>query len=292
VTAKKPLPKKLHWVPRSYLQHFATPESRRSKTPRVYVFDKSNTEQVPILRSVKDVCVRRFLYAPTDQNGLRDWALEEALDKIETKLGHRWIEFTEGEPSLQDELRRRELSLFIATLHLRNPNILNMIDAVMGLRSRLFGQTQSSPIASEWRSPQVLGDPVDPNHRPDPTDPHRFFTQMVWTKAGEFAKAFFGMRWSVLCADEDVFVTSDRPVGVQHAHRQRAGPLTPGALTIFPINPRRILLLGDGLKPPYEQYVMVSPLLARGYNRVQELTSSRFVFTGRSGPEVFREIQT
>ncbi|MBX3727276.1 MAG: DUF4238 domain-containing protein [Xanthomonadales bacterium] len=292
MTAKKPAPKHHHWVPRSYLQHFATPESRRSKTPRVYVFDKNNTGQTPRPTSVKEVCVRRYLYAPADQNGLRDWALEVALDKIEAKLGHRWIEFTEGEPSLQDESLRNELSLFVATLHLRNPDILKTIDTIMSLRNRLYGQTQGPPSASEWCSPQVLGDPVDPSHRPDPTDPHRFFTHMVWTQAGAIAKAFFGMRWSVLCTDEDVFVTSDRPVGFQHAQRLRAGPLTPGALTIFPINPRRMLLLGDGLKPPYEQYAKVSALVARGYNRVQELTSTRFVFTGRSGPEVFREIQT
>jgi hypothetical protein len=293
--ARKNKSKHQHWVPQSYLKYFGTPESRTTKHPQIYLFDKESSEGEARLTSVRNVCGRRYLNSPADENGVRDWALEEALCEVEAALSVRWIEFSEGKPALSDGDLRNDLALFIATLHLRNVEISNLLVRIMDLRTKLYGPLSKSGHPDHrtdtQTAPQKLGQPVDQTYRPDATDPHRFFVQTVWSRAHDMAKTFSDMRWTVLCTDADMFITSDRPVGFQHAHR-RSGPGTPGAIATFPINPRRLLLMDDRKDQPPNQYLTLPASDAGAFNRMLWLTGVRFVLTGRAFADVLQEIQS
>ena len=64
-------PIKQHWVPQFYLRHFATPDTRTTQEPKVWVFSQDETDGDERLANIKDVCARRYMYAPLDEAGSR-----------------------------------------------------------------------------------------------------------------------------------------------------------------------------------------------------------------------------
>lgn len=66
-----------HWVPQFYLRCFATPESRGTKTPQVWIFSKHDEDGDERLTHVRNVCGRRYLYTPVDTDGQRKWDLDD-----------------------------------------------------------------------------------------------------------------------------------------------------------------------------------------------------------------------
>ena len=61
-------------------------------------------------------------------------------------------------------------------------------------------------------------------------------------------------RWSTILADDDAFVTSDRPVSIEHHAREVFGVATPGSIVTFPLTPRRLLVMDDRHEQPANQY--------------------------------------
>ena len=74
-------PRRQHWVPRFYLDYFATPESRDTEEPLVWAFSKEAGD--PILISSRQVAAKNFLYSPKDQVGKRSPAMEKKLESLE-----------------------------------------------------------------------------------------------------------------------------------------------------------------------------------------------------------------
>src|SRR5207249_2681696 len=64
-------------LPRCYLRYFATPESRDTENPLVWVFSKDASE--PILTSVRQIGAQCFLYSPKDPSGNRRLEMEAKL---------------------------------------------------------------------------------------------------------------------------------------------------------------------------------------------------------------------
>ena len=60
-------PKNQHWVPRFYLRTFATPETRESSDPQVWIFSTQYGD--PQLTNVKNIAAKRFLYSPKRPGG-------------------------------------------------------------------------------------------------------------------------------------------------------------------------------------------------------------------------------
>jgi hypothetical protein len=78
-------PKQQHWVPRFYLKYFATPETRETAEPQVWILSKDEGD--PALANVKKVATRRYLYSPRDSNGDRAWHLDEDFADYEAVVG-------------------------------------------------------------------------------------------------------------------------------------------------------------------------------------------------------------
>ena len=119
-----------HWVPQFYLRYFATTESRNSEQPQVWIFSKDPADGDETLTNVRNVCGKRFLYTPVQSDGQRSWDLDERLDELESTLGKVWPALTEGYVSLEDASLRNGLALFVAVMHLRNPEVREEIERV------------------------------------------------------------------------------------------------------------------------------------------------------------------
>ena len=87
----KPEPVNQHWVPKFYLRYFATPQTRETDSPRVWIFSKRDKDGDEKLTHARNVCAKRFLY--TDDEGVR-----------------------------------KGLSLFMAIMHLRNPAVREQVE--------------------------------------------------------------------------------------------------------------------------------------------------------------------
>jgi len=51
--------KNQHWVPRFYLRYFATPETRQTKEPKVWIFSKDENDGDESCPNVKNICSKR-----------------------------------------------------------------------------------------------------------------------------------------------------------------------------------------------------------------------------------------
>jgi hypothetical protein len=80
--------KRQHWVPCFYLKYFATPETRETSEPQVWILSKD--QGAPALANIKNVANQRYLYSPTTPDGTRSWDMENDLAQYETLMGLVW----------------------------------------------------------------------------------------------------------------------------------------------------------------------------------------------------------
>jgi hypothetical protein len=110
-----------HWVPQFYLRYFATMATRNKDCPQVWIFSKDPADGDEKLTNIRNVCGKRYLYAPVQVNGERDWSLDKRLDDLESSLGQVWSELAEDYVDFSDPELRKGLAQFIAVMYLRNP---------------------------------------------------------------------------------------------------------------------------------------------------------------------------
>jgi hypothetical protein len=60
-----------HWVPQFYLRYFATPNTRHSDEPQVWIFSKDPGDGDETLTNIRNVCGKRYLYSPIQPRGDR-----------------------------------------------------------------------------------------------------------------------------------------------------------------------------------------------------------------------------
>lgn len=72
--------------------------------------------------------------------------------------------------------------------------------------------------------------------------------------ATHYAKKLIAMRWSMLCADVPVFITTDNPVVFIHPSLNFRGINNPETSIIFPISPTRVLCMDHLYSEPANQY--------------------------------------
>lgn len=292
-------PKNQHWVPRFYLRNFATPETRtRGKDEsQIWMFSNDERDGDERLTNIKNVCTRRYLYSPTDSAGRRDWTLEEKLADLETQLASLWPTVAAEPVDFGHTDIRRLVALFVSVMHLRGPDTLN---AVEGIHRNLVSLLESAPRHSDG-TPNVEVIDASGNAKLLDTngwreyrewganDHRRFFARTIQSEAVRIAECLMRKRWSTILADDDVFVTSDRPVSVEHQAREVFGVATPGSIVTFPVTPRRLLVMDDRHEQPANHYYPLKRDLVGSMNALI-WRSGRFLLTGRPIPEVLAEL--
>lgn len=224
--------------------------------------------------------------------------METKLRDLETTISKIWPEIADGFVDLSHGTLRRGLSLFVAVMHLRNPETRRSVE---DLHHQFVDIYESAPRWADG-SPRIESVEVGGiEYELDPrgwreyrawgkNDHDRMFAQTVEMYATHIAKLIMRKRWSVVFSKEDTFITSDKPVVLQHRSKSAVGFATPDALITFPLSPRRILLLDDRHEEPANQYYPLSRGNAGAFNYNIWAGSSRFMITGRPVPEVLAEI--
>lgn len=290
-------PKNQHWVPRFYLRHFATPGTREKDEAQIWMFSNEERDGDERLTNIKNVCTRRYLYSPTDDSGQRDWSLEEKLAELEADLALRWptlaTEFVDfGQANI-----RRLVALFVSVMHLRSPDSLHAVESIHSNLVSLYETAPKRPdgtphveVVDAHGKAKLLDTTGWDQYRTAGANDHkRFFGAMIQSQAVRIAEYLITKRWCTLLADEDAFVTSDCPVSIQHPSRQVFGVATPGSIVVFPLTPRRLLVMDDRQEEPPDQYY---PLNRRSLGPMNGLIwrNGRLLLTGRPIPEVLTEL--
>ena len=287
-----------HWVPQFYLRYFATPESRGTKAPQVWIFSKHDEDGDERLTHVRNVCGKRYLYTPVDTNGHRQWGLDDRLGDVERLLAEIWPELAEGYVSLDDVSIRKGLSLFVALMHMRNPAVREEVERMHAQIVELYEtaprRADGAPDVNEVEINEQVRE-VDTSgwhsYRSWKRDDHdRFFAHTVQSETGRIATLLLSRRWSIVCSEEDAFITTDKPVSLHHLEREKFGFGTPAVIVTFPLGPRRMLVMDDMYDEPASQYYPLKDANAASFNLSTWRNGSRFMITGRSVPEVLSEI--
>lgn len=249
-TQSKPT-RKCHWVPQSYLKHFAVPES---KPPRVWAYPKDAKE--PALKRIQKVAVKNHLYVPKNEQGERDDSFEKRLAGLETWLGHPlWNRLATKEVDLSWEPMRKMISLTVANMYLRNPNTFDIfIEMHCNIRASVL-KYGGVPDEIHIKGESFL---MDKSSWPAFRDGDENFIKKIWLaelgNAAALAKDLMKMRWTMLCLKDPLFVTSDNPVTLTHPSLKFRGFQNPETSVYFPLSPTRLLLFDHLYEDPANEY--------------------------------------
>lgn len=290
-------PKRQHWVPQFYLRHFATPETRHSKEPKVWIFSKHVGD--PSLTSIKNVAQRRYLYSPKDADGNRLWELEEKFADTESLLNWIWPVLAEGfiDPH-GDESMRRGLALFISLLHLRHPRRLTETERIHARLVRSYDLCPKDDYGNpDVREMEVNGvwRPFDASGWPrykaaNAEDKKQMFVDAIRQNAVHSAELLMKKRWSMVFSEDPVFITTDTPVVLLHLTHETFGLSTPGTIVSFPISPTRVLMMDDRHGEPKGQYYRLAEAGPVPANITAWNACDRFMISSRPTDDVCAEM--
>ncbi len=291
-------PKHQHWVPQFYLRYFATPETQGTQRPQVWIFSKNDADGDEKLTSVRNVCGRRYLYSPACGAGDRDWALDDLLNNLESSLSALWPMLAESEVALDDCHVRRAVALFLAVTYLRHPDIRAQVEIIHSNIVETFdrfpkkenGAPEIESIDINGRKYEISTEDWHQYRTWGQAEHDRFFADVVRSEATRIAEALLSKRWSVVIAEKETFITTDKPVCLQHPTQAKFGIETPGVMITFPLSPRRVLVMDDLHHEPANQYYQLSTGSGAAFNAVLWHGASRFLITGRPVSEVLEEM--
>lgn len=238
-------------MPQAYLKHFAVPGS---KPPRVWAYTKDAKD--PILKRIQKVAVKNHLYVLQDEQGRRDDSFEKQLSSLESLIGHTvWNVLATKEVDLSWEPMRKMVSLTVANMYLRSPNTFDkFVEMHTQIRDSIIANG-GVPDEMQIRGETFL---MDQSSWPAFKDGDKNFIKKIWLaevgNATALAKDLMKMRWSVLCLEEPLFVTSDNPVTVTHPSLKFRGFQNPESSVSFPLSPTRLLLFDHLYDEPANQY--------------------------------------
>jgi hypothetical protein len=278
--------KHCHWVPQAYLRDFAVDEART----KIWRFSKNVGD--PELKPIEKVAMRHYLYVPRDGfTGKRDDTFEQELSQLEC-----WF----ADPvwkALQSELvdlgwvaLRKLISLIVSVMYLRTPLHFEYVQELhrrMVAAVERCGQIPTSFIVGGRRFE------IDPGSWPDYRDASEDDLKRLWlseiSSATEYAELLMGMRWSMICADAPTFITSDNPVAILHPSLRFKGLSDPETLVLFPICPRRVLIMDNLHDQPSNQYY---PLQGNGtaQNLLIWRNAIEYMFSHHHTDDVCRKI--
>jgi hypothetical protein len=267
-------PKNQHWVPQSYLRHFATPDTRDSKTPKIWRFDKARPSEHPHLRSVREVCSSNYLYSPIGADGERSWTTETLLGEVETACGELWVQLNSGEADLGDPTLRNALGRFVGAQQLRSMYVFKLYDRSLELRDKLY----------------PLKDDYEPKDGLDARDAARLFSQKVERDLSRMSELYLRKPWMIMRHEADVFVTSDLPLIHVRTGGGRGGPGTPNTTAVFPLGPRSILAMDERFSASANETRVTTEEFVRIINAQLWHHCQRELLTGRPPADVAHEI--
>lgn len=228
---KSTVPKQQHWVPKVYLKQFATADSSRTKSPKVWVWDKATRQARNGPVRVDTICSSRYLYTPQLVTGFRDPSMETELGHAETRAGELWPTVLGSQDCLLDTAVRGFLAEFVALLHLRNIWIYDTMNKAVSLVRKLYPRKESGTEAVDGEDPVNFAKGA--------------FVETIRSSLERVTNRLRKKRWVILDYDQEVVVTGDRPVLFCVGGRLVGGPFQKETVTLFPLSPNRLLYMDD-----------------------------------------------
>jgi hypothetical protein len=238
-------------VPQAYLRDFAANEDRT----KIWRLGKESGD--PELKPIKKVAVRHRLYVTRDAvTGKRDDSFERKLSQLEGWLADPvWRALQTEILDLSWKELRMLVSLVVSVMYLRTPIHYEYV--------KEFHRRMVATIEAQGQVPTgfiVRGQEfeVDPDSWPAYRDASEDDLKKIWMSqmngATDYADILMGMRWSMLLADGPTFITSDNPITIVHPSLRFRGLSNSETLILFPICPRRILVMDHRCDQPANQY--------------------------------------
>lgn len=276
------LTKRCHWVPQAYLRAFAADSQRR----KIWRFSKDVGD--PELKPIEKVAVSFYLYVPRDpKTGRRDDSFEKKLSELEQWFADPvWLALQSEMLDLSWEPLRQMVGLLAATMMLRNLKSFEQYKQLHQQVRDLIERSREVPHSFLHRGRTYR---VDRASWPAYRDATEDDLKRNWIKdmhgAAYYANHFMRMRWSMLFADEPVFITSDAPVTFVHPSLRFRGIADPQTTVLFPISPTRLLCMDHLMHEPHNQYY---PLQGNGaaQNLLLWRNSIEHMFSHRHTDEV------
>ncbi len=291
-------PKNQHWVPKFYLKYFAIPKTRFSDNPQVWIFSKNENDGDESITNIRNICAKRYLYSPKDEEGQRSWELDKKLENLESTLSTMWKQLAEGFVDLGDQSIRKGLSLFVSLMYLRHPDSLREAKNIQKKLVELYEQApKRSDGTPDIESIEIDGKIHDINlggwneyRSLGEEGHHRCFTDHIQNQAIYLAEILMKKRWSIVYTEFNQFITTDKPVFKQHKENQTFGFGTEGTIVSFPISQKRLLMMDDLHDEPANQYYPLKDGALGSFNFSIWHNGSRFMISGRPILQVLQEI--
>lgn len=290
--------KKQHWVPLFYLKYFAIPETRHTDNPQGWIFSKDEGD--PFKVNLKDFTTKRYLYSPQDINGKRDWHTEDKLAQLEHLMSKKWQALAERFIDFDQNLQlRKSLSLFISTLLLRHPSNIDLTKEVYSKLGDFYNTLPKDTAGNPYIGKIIYEGKVCKFDHASYEEYkasgiykfQRIFIDSLHSNATEFAEILMEKRWSIICSNVPLFITTDKPVVIENLQQPIFGLKTTGTNIFFPLSPTRLLVMDDRHDQPNGCYYQLGEHGPGPVNLILWKGAERFMISPRHTDDVRAEMK-
>lgn len=264
-------PIRQHWVPKVYLRAFC---AEPIEDEQIHVQDFASGSS--FLTSIDKVAVKKHFYTLQRQSENPSFAVESALAELESDVAPILADILASEALPSDPAVTARLSRFIATLHMRTRQGLQMI---YGHREEVRnGSAPPEATMPQERATALLA--------LDDEAMRELFARSAVVVGARIGERLLQMHWRLLRAQGNYFVTSENPVTSYHPSEERWGLQTRGSHTLCPLSPTLLLHLTTEPVIPGSGTHDVPAAGVRGLNGLVVLSAERFLYSHRPLDEI------
>lgn len=259
-------PVRQHWVPKTYLRGFCADSQDRGQ---IHTCDLTTGKR--FLASLDRVAVQKHLYTLDQNSEHPSYAVEEALSRLETEATILLTDIRSSEELPTETAATAVLARFVAVLHMRTRQGLQMVE---GLRNEVCRDGDPFQVDRQGDLANALGSLKSEGVR-------ELFARAVVVVGERIATHVKTMHWRLLRAESGYFVTSENPVISFHRTSERWGIGTPGVHVLFPISPTLMLFMANEKVLQGEGTKVARAEAVKGLNGMIVLAAEQYLYSHR-----------
>lgn len=267
-------PVRQHFVPKVYLRGFCADLGKRDQ---IHVRDLATGRN--FLSALDRVAVKRHFYTLPPGTPLASFAVEQWFSTLETKAQPVLEEIRTGQCLPDGDESMRVLSTFVATLHLRTRQGLQIVQGHQA-DVRAGNRTGYPETLEGERYVQDLLQFGEEEMR-------QLFARSAVVVGQRIGETLRAMKWRLLqAAPGTYFITSENPVFSYHPTELRWGLGTPGVHIMFPVSPSILIHISPGPAIPGSGTFNMPAQGVRGINGLAMEAAEQFLYSHRPFEEV------
>jgi Protein of unknown function (DUF4238) len=265
-----------HWVPKVYLRAFCNDEQ---STEQLHVRDLLIGKN--FIASLDKVAVKRHFYTLAVGTDQQSFAVENEFSKIESRVSPILIKIraTDCLPSSEEDLAN--LSEFVATLHLRSRQGLQIIH---GHRRELISENENSHKDEIPEAIQQVIDASDEGIR-------ELFARSSIVVGRSIATTLLEMNWQLIFSSDTHFITSENPVFSFNPSHKQWGLGTPETSIFFPLSPKHLIHISGKKEKAPQAARHATGKAARALNGLTIMAAEQYIYSSRPFSEIPETIE-